>query len=407
MAAYIIGGSVFHETIFTEFALQDPSSRILSTAKRFFFGGPHFTHVRIGKTALPHTFTYSRLSLMLSALQGIKTAMRTIPITLYHTNRKARRLYRVVVETEHLFAHVRRVWETQRVLSEAFPSKVERVETITLHPDFFKAIRFRLESVYAYSRGEKIGAGGYGTVSQIELEGCVAKDFSSVAVAVDEAAFGLLSGRATNAFPVYLGASPNETPHIIMKALLSPSLEESSPSPAELRSIIYKVLTQLEALHRIGIRHGDIKRDNIMDGLIDLGLSTFFSLPCSQFSPYYLHPTIASELSKNWQSIPLARLEEDTWSLGCALFEKLYGRFLVQACFGKTFGTIHEAAANIKTLYETPRALAEMLFPMLHEHKDPETTALAELMFDLLQPVAEKAESAEELLAKHFPTGAA
>jgi len=203
-----------------------------------------------------------------------------------------------------------------------------------------------------YEVGAPIGAGGMGTVYE-----AVAPDGAPVAIKLlhrqhlanrhvmrrflDEAAAGLVVNHP-NVVSVLAHGESDGLPFLVMDRVCGETLgvrvaRDGAPSLRSAACIVQQILGGLEAMHAMGVVHGDVKSDNIIverhdDGrdtakLIDLGLARVMFVAedterraeddMISGTPEYMAP----ELVQGHASTPVS----DLYAVGVILYELITG----------------------------------------------------------------------------------
>jgi serine/threonine protein kinase len=206
-------------------------------------------------------------------------------------------------------------------------------------------------AVGAYRLGEPIGAGGMGVVFEAQLDGgerVAVKVLRREWLADDamvrrfrvEAIAGHLVRHPNVVAVIDRGETKDGVPFLVMKRVPGESLgfrlEHGGPLPARrAAAIVRQLLSALDAIHRAGVVHGDVKSDNVLvetldDGaeaatLIDFGLALIpvearpheLDLGLVAGTPEYMAPEVICGGGASRSS--------DLYAVGVILYELLTG----------------------------------------------------------------------------------
>lgn len=174
------------------------------------------------------------------------------------------------------------------------------------------------------------------------------------------------------------GASADGVPYVALELLLGETwedeLERGGPQPlGRAARIAADLCGALDAVHRAGVVHRDIKPEHVgvcAGGgvkLFDFGLALLPSGEADWFPPYLTVGTPEYMAPEQWRADPLDH-RADIFALGVALFEALTGELPFTASRPEAFGRaiLWHAPRRARALRpDLPRSIDELLDAML------------------------------------------
>jgi serine/threonine protein kinase len=210
------------------------------------------------------------------------------------------------------------------------------MKLLPILPNINPSEKYR-SSIPSITTGSKLGAGGYGTVLKcIDKAGRelavkkICRDDSGITCLMEASIMSTIEHPNINrAYEIHYDL---DTLYIIQELAISDlkvyrSLHD--PSCNQIIKWIYEILCGLDCLHSKGIIHGDIKATNILiyDNL-SVKLSDFTLSTKDNWINTYTACTSTHRPLEVWINIGDWNKSIDIWSLGCTIFEIVYGHGL-------------------------------------------------------------------------------
>jgi|GEM_PF-3446824 len=391
-----------------------------------------FSTYTIANKRVTRVISYGEAKAILRKLELLNEESRKIPFK-FHTYSSERKedpskdtfkgyvILRTLREITVLFIHTINKWEEHSDFLRFTRSGFSPVEALVFGGEMNSIVQKKLDgdSIKCCAR---LGNGRNGVVYETPLPRIVQKVNRVASASIVEAANTLLFTREARPPVAYLQSLPEHEGKSSLGMLvrkmegtnLADAIKKGEDLIPSLEKILHTSLLDLEAMHRRGVRHGDLKLENVMTSgaIIDYGGLRFDGEETPWVVPILMHPTIGNYLmyihyeqpglrSRNPLAreapVVFARVQEDTWALGEVAYKILFGKYTVEFWEGATTSSKDPLIEATALIYRNRETFLEHCRGELTRVKTP----YAPLILDLLEPDMERALSASELLAKH------
>ena len=211
---------------------------------------------------------------------------------------------------------------------------ITSLKSLPILPNINTSEKKYQSSIPTITEGSKLGCGGYGTVLKcIDKNGIemavkkICTDDNGISCLLELSIMSTVDHPNINkAFEIH--CEPNMV-YIIQELAVSDLKAYRSlhdPSLDQIIKWLYQVLQGLYHLHQKGIIHGDIKSSNILIYKdLSIKLSDFTLSSKDNWINNYMACTSSHRPIEVWLNISGWNKSVDIWSLGCTLFELVYG----------------------------------------------------------------------------------